>query len=248
MRVLARRDRFDRFMSVLVYVPRDRASERCDRGDRRISGRHLQGHVSAGFSLFFPEGPLVRVHFIIARSAEPIDDPDRATLEYGVGAIVRTWTDALSEAAGARPRSAASPSNCSSAIRQAFSAELSRPLFAGDGARRHPHHRRPVVAERRSRRILRSGPRRAEAHRPEGLELRAAPSRSPSRVPILENMGFRVVDERTYDISPATQNDTQRLAARHDAGARRRQADRHRAVEAGAGKLLPGGDARRRRE
>ncbi len=67
VRVLPRRDRFDRFVSVLVYVPR----ERFDSGVRKAIGDYLagvyKGRVSA-FYPFFPEGPLVRVHFIIALS------------------------------------------------------------------------------------------------------------------------------------------------------------------------------------
>ena len=64
VRVLPRRDRFDRFVSVLVYVPR----ERYDSDVRKAIGDYLarayKGRVSA-FHPFFPEGPLVRVHFII---------------------------------------------------------------------------------------------------------------------------------------------------------------------------------------
>ena len=96
VRVLARRDRFDRFMSVLVYVPRDRASSDVIETIGEFLSGMFKGHVS-GLNLFFPEGSMVRVHFIVARSAEQADDPDRAELEYGVGAIVRTWTDALQE-------------------------------------------------------------------------------------------------------------------------------------------------------
>ena len=66
VRVLPRRDRFDRFVSILVYVPRDRF----DSGVRKAIGDYLadvyKGRVSA-FHPFFPEGPLVRVHFIIGR-------------------------------------------------------------------------------------------------------------------------------------------------------------------------------------
>src|SRR5215470_9134134 len=64
VRVLPRRDRFDRFVSVLVYVPRERFGS----GVRKAIGDYLadayKGRVSA-FYPFFPEGPLVRVHFII---------------------------------------------------------------------------------------------------------------------------------------------------------------------------------------
>ena len=80
VRVLARRDRFDRFVSVLVFVPR----ERYDTAARIAIGNYLagayKGRVSA-FYPFFPEGPLVRVHFIIGRFGGETPNPDRATLE-----------------------------------------------------------------------------------------------------------------------------------------------------------------------
>src|SRR5947209_531987 len=97
VRVLARRDRFDRFVSILVFVPR----ERFDSSVRIAIGSYLadvyKGKLAA-FYPFFPEGPLVRVHFIIARSGGETPNPDRSTLEQAVEAVVRTWTDGLAEA------------------------------------------------------------------------------------------------------------------------------------------------------
>src|SRR5690349_19696585 len=97
VRVLSRRDRFDRFVSVMVFVPR----ERYDSAARAAIGVYLasayKGRVSA-FYPYFPEGPLVRVHFIIGRSQGATPDPDRATVEQAVEALVRTWSDGLAEA------------------------------------------------------------------------------------------------------------------------------------------------------
>ena len=81
VRVLPRYDRFDRFVSVLVYVPRDRYdSADTRRGSATISPAPINGRVRA-FYPFFPEGPLVRVHFIIARDDGATPKVDRATLE-----------------------------------------------------------------------------------------------------------------------------------------------------------------------
>ena len=41
------------------------------------------------------------MHFIIGRDDGPTPDPDRATLEEKVAAIVRTWADAFAEALAA---------------------------------------------------------------------------------------------------------------------------------------------------
>ena len=54
---------------------------------------------------FFPEGPLVRVHFIIGRNKGAAPEPDRSSLDRAAEAIVRNWIDGLCEAlvAGANP-------------------------------------------------------------------------------------------------------------------------------------------------
>ena len=79
---------------MLVYVPRDRYAS----GTRAAIGNFLaetyKGRISA-FHPFFPEGPLVRVHFIIGRYEGETPSPDRASLELAVAAIVRTWIDEL---------------------------------------------------------------------------------------------------------------------------------------------------------
>ena len=76
VRVLARRDRFDRFVSVLVYVPR----ERYDSQIRAKIGAYLAnafiGRVSAFYPYLSGRRPLVRVHFIIGRSGGRQPDID----------------------------------------------------------------------------------------------------------------------------------------------------------------------------
>ena len=100
VRVLPRRDRFDRFVSILVYVPRDRYDSRI----RAAIGNYLAAAFNGRVSAYFPsftEGPLVRVHFIIGRAEGEAPNPDRATLDREVEAIVRSWTDGLREALAA---------------------------------------------------------------------------------------------------------------------------------------------------
>src|SRR4029077_18485694 len=96
VRVLARRDRFDRFVSVLVYVPRDRFDSNVREQINAFLADAFRGRA-ASFTPFFPEGRLVRVHFIISRGDARLADPKRAELEGGVADIVRTWGDALAD-------------------------------------------------------------------------------------------------------------------------------------------------------
>ncbi len=199
VRVLARRDRFDRFVSVLCYVPR----ERYDSVIRSRIGDYLaqafNGRVSA-FYPFFPEGPMVRVHFIIGRSGGETPDIDRAVLEREISAIVRSWTDGLSDAlAAAHPPAAAR--SLFDRYREAFTLGFhdNYPPSAAAGDIRAIEglsEQRPLGVDFRHR----------ETDDPKNVGLkvwsRGRPLPLSERVPVLENMDFKVVDERTYRISP----------------------------------------------
>ncbi len=198
IRALARRDRFDRFVSVLVYLPRDRSDSQVVGEIGKFLAGVFKGAV-ASVTPFFPEGPLVRFHFIVSRSDAAIQDTDRAALEYGIGAIVRTWSDALSEA-----------------LALAHDPDKSKSLYeryrdAFSPGYRHRYLPSVAVGDIRIIEIL-------GAERPLWVEFRGAdrddggiglkvwsfgrPIPLSERVPILENMGFRVVDESTFDIAP----------------------------------------------
>jgi glutamate dehydrogenase len=204
VRVLPRPDRFDRFVSILVYIPRDRydSTVRAAIGDYLASV--YNGRMRA-FYPFFPEGPLVRVHFIIGRYEGETPNPDRAELDRAVEAIVRTWTDGLHEALAATPQ----PSQAAalfSRYRDAFPIdyrEVYPPATAltdiGVVEALTLEHRLGVELYRDDG----QGPASA------GLKVfsHSRPIPLSERVPVLENMGFRVVDERTYHIRPQGMED-----------------------------------------
>jgi glutamate dehydrogenase len=199
VRVLARHDRFDRFVSVLVFVPR----ERYDSDIRVKIGEYLAdafiGRVSA-FYPFFPEGPLVRVHFIIGRSGGDTPELERTKLEKDISAIVRSWSDGLAQTlALVNPPEKAR--DLVTRYRNAFSAgfqdSYSPAIAAGDiRVVETLTEQRPLGVDFHHR--------LEEEQRAVGLKVwsYARPLPLSERVPVLENMGFRVVDERTYHIQP----------------------------------------------
>ncbi len=199
VRVLPRRDRFDRFVSVLVYVPRERYDGRIRAAIGNYLAGAFNGHVSA-VTPFFPEGPLVRVHFIIGRAAGEAPNPDRATLDRAVEAIVRSWTDALREAivAGSDP---ARERSLFARYRDAFPIDYREVYPAATGR----NDIRVIEA------LFPTRPLGVEFYREASAGMRNAglkvfshdrPIPLSERVPVLEAMGFRVVDERTYHIRP----------------------------------------------
>ncbi|MGO4571986.1 NAD-glutamate dehydrogenase [Microvirga sp. 2TAF3] len=197
IRALARADEFDRFVSVLVFVPKDRY----DTDARRRIGEFLagiyEGRVSASYPAY-PEGPLARTHYIIGRDEGETPQVSRETLEKGITGIVRTWSDALRDQfdetiGGPRARALAAryAHAFSAAYREAFGAEQA------------------IVDVGILEQLSEARPRAVDLYRREGddetrihLKVFSRGTALPlsERVPLLENLGFRVVNERTYRV------------------------------------------------
>ncbi|HEY1426854.1 MAG TPA: NAD-glutamate dehydrogenase [Caulobacteraceae bacterium] len=92
VKLFVRRDPFDRFFSVLFYVPR----ERYDSHLREAVGQRLAeafgGHVSAYYPSY-TDAPLARVHYIIGVTPLKHLDPDLPSLERAIALLSRTWAD-----------------------------------------------------------------------------------------------------------------------------------------------------------
>ncbi|HEY0053344.1 MAG TPA: NAD-glutamate dehydrogenase, partial [Caulobacteraceae bacterium] len=98
VRMFTRKDPFDRFVSVLLYVPR----ERYDAGVRERAGALIARAWGGRVSAFYPQlsdQPLVRIHFIIGVTPGAHPEPDLAALEQAVAASSRSWADRFDQAA-----------------------------------------------------------------------------------------------------------------------------------------------------
>ncbi|MGI6246473.1 MAG: NAD-glutamate dehydrogenase [Pseudochelatococcus sp.] len=199
VRVLARPDEFGRFVSALVYLPKDRYDTDVQGEIGAFLKRLYQGRLSAVFPSF-PEGPLARIHFIIGRDEGDVPVIDRATLEAGILERVRTWGDALDAAldrhvGGERGRqlAAAYARAFGGAYREAFSGEevIADIAVIEQLGRDHP---RAVGFYRRAGDL--------ESRAALKVFSRSAPTPLSERVPLLEKLGFRVVNERTYRVAP----------------------------------------------
>jgi len=194
VRALYRVDQFDRFVSVIVFVPRDRYDSRVRMEIGDFLKTIFDGRLSAYYPAF-PEGSLARVHFIIGRSGGKTPKVAQEVLEENIRAIVRTWDDALREVVA---ESGASAEQAALAARFPESYRNSFP---------------PSVALRDAARLLKLSadnpiaigfhrdPGRPEIHADLKIYHHGAPVALSRRVPLLENMGFRVISERTFEIA-----------------------------------------------
>ncbi|MGZ5865445.1 MAG: NAD-glutamate dehydrogenase [Xanthobacteraceae bacterium] len=200
VRVLARHDRFERFVSVLVFVPR----ERYDSAVHTAVGKYLVKAYHGRLSAFYPyytEGPLVRIHYIIGRSTGETPDIPRAELEAAVVEIVRTWMDRLNDAiaVGHEPSPAR---QLWVRYRTAFSAAY-REAYSPDTAVSDIKTLEHLTAERPLAVNFHGGNAKEEGIAALKVWSFDKPLPLSERVPVLENMGFRIVDEHTYHVQPA---------------------------------------------
>jgi glutamate dehydrogenase len=200
VRALARADKFDRFVSILVFIPR----EKYDTDVRARVGAFLaeiyKGTLSASYASF-PEGALARVHYIIGRYDSETPVVARATLEAGISAIAATWGDKLKGALatttdGMRARLLAN--RYARAFTGGYTEVFDTSQAVADIA---------TIERLTAARSVALSVYRIDGDDPTrfGLKVfsRGAPMSLSYRVPVIENHGLRVVNERTYQITPS---------------------------------------------
>ena len=198
LRLFVRRDAFGRFLSCLVFVPRDRFNTDNRRRIERILSETF-GATSVDYTTRVSESVLVRLHYTLYVGPEERRDVDVDAVEAQLVAATRTWTDDLEEAlveqegeerglvlhrryADAFPaayRADWLAQTAPSDIRRLeeleddnLSIALYRPLEAPHGALRA--------------KLFRTG----------------APLSLSGVLPLFENMGVSVADERPYEVTP----------------------------------------------
>ena len=202
VRVLPRIDHFDRFVSLIVYVPREDYNSMV----REKIGLYFQsvynGHVSA-FYPAFPEGGVARVHIIIGRREGATPQIPQATLEDAVREITARWTDRFSALAGA----GAPALDVGQAFQEAFTPEEA------------------VSDLKHIKACIAGAPLSLEFHQVAGedgpllyLKIFHADDHLPlsRRVPLLENLGFHVISERTFEIDIKQSDETQPTIVLHN--------------------------------
>ena len=95
-RLFLRRDRYGRFFSALVYIPRDRFSGDVRNRIESVLREALQAdRIDSSISL--GESPLAQMYLVIRPKAGVDVKADPAAIEARIAAIVRNWHDGLRE-------------------------------------------------------------------------------------------------------------------------------------------------------
>ncbi|HEY3238173.1 MAG TPA: NAD-glutamate dehydrogenase, partial [Acidimicrobiia bacterium] len=199
VRLFARRDRFARYWSCLVYVPLERYTQAVRGRITEIlmsafSGTAFEYHAQVG------ESVLARLHFVVHTDPEAHPPPDLEMVEDRLAEAARSWADDLTEA-----------------VLEHHGEERGVPLLgryaqAFPAAYRADFPARAAVADVDRIESLGAGADLALSlthplEEADGL-LRfklfqaARPVPLSDVLPALENMGVRVIDQRPYEVRP----------------------------------------------
>ncbi|HMB55336.1 MAG TPA: NAD-glutamate dehydrogenase domain-containing protein, partial [Thermoanaerobaculia bacterium] len=198
--LFVRKDPFERFVSALVYVPRDRHSTELRRRIEAMLAEACDG-VTTSFSTQVGDQPLARAHYIFQTQPGEVPAIDVKALERKIADEARTWGDrlrrALVEAHG----------------EEQGLAVLRRYEDAFPGSYRESQSADDAVLDvERIDHVAAGGDLATRLYRPTGAashEVRfkvfhPEPVRDLSDLlPMLEDMGLRVVWEVPYEVRPA---------------------------------------------
>ncbi|MDJ0970673.1 MAG: NAD-glutamate dehydrogenase, partial [Kiloniellales bacterium] len=187
-----RRDPFERFVSCLIYVPRDRFDTGLRQRFQQIVASAFEGEITA-FYTHLTDAALARLHLIVKTEPGRIPEVDLAALEQSLTEAARSWEDHLEEAL-IEDRGEEQGIRCVRRFGTAFSA----------GYQEHFNAQTAVFDIRQVEAALTSGemamnlyrPIEAEEHQVHFKTFIAGPKVALSDIlPMLENMGLRVVGE-----------------------------------------------------
>lgn len=200
VRLFVRRDIFERFVSCIVFLPRERFGSDLREQVQAILSRSFGGKVSAYYTQM-TESPLARVQVVVSTRPGHVPEVDIPAIEAEIAKVAHRWSDALFESLSER-----------------FDDETADELLRMYGkafpkAYINDHDTSSAVYDiNKINDVIKTG------HA--ALELFRVPSDADNIVhlkwynplnqvplsdvlPIIENMGFKVIDEQPYLIKPA---------------------------------------------
>ncbi|MFT5162322.1 MAG: glutamate dehydrogenase [Alteromonadaceae bacterium] len=95
-RLFVRNDIFGRFISCMVYVPRERYNTRLRRDTQEVLSKAYGSGEPVEFTTFFSESILARTHYIVRLNNNTLVDVDLKNIEQNLIEAATTWEDKLS--------------------------------------------------------------------------------------------------------------------------------------------------------
>jgi glutamate dehydrogenase len=199
VRLFLRPDAYGRYMSCLVYLPRDRYTTPVRLRVQEILRRALNG-TSVDYSAMVGNSALARLHVVVhGEPGHPLAHPDPLALQAEIAAAVRSWDEDLAAEAERQlgvERAATVLYACSVAIPEPYKADTSPAEAVADF----------TTVEQLQEQSLPFG-LRLSVNPNGGSRLRVfrmSPITLSDVLPQLQHMGLQVLDEHPYELCGTT--------------------------------------------
>jgi glutamate dehydrogenase len=199
-------DPFDKFVSCIVYIPREAFNTDAREKIRQSIGDELQATESEFSTQFLPESVLVRIYLVYQINDKKYCEIDSGRLEEIVLQITRGWSDTFAQIAY-KEHGEAEGTALARRFKQAFPASY-KELYSPQQALQHLALFDDLEGTAELAIVLQSQrePRHEQSHFSLRLFHRQSPLELSDMIPILENLGFRVVMEHPYLIQPEAES------------------------------------------
>ncbi len=198
--LFTRRDPFKRFISAFVYVPRDHYNTELRQRIAAILAKAYGAQVES-FATQLDNSVLARVHFILATPPDATIDVDAAAIEHDLAEAARSWADGLAEALDR-----ALGEEAGTAMHRRYAGAFPSGYRERFPASTAVYDIERIEAVTRGQALGMTLYRPLESP-PEELRFkiyqRGAPVALSDILPMLENMGLKVIAEVPYEIAPA---------------------------------------------
>ncbi len=203
VKVFVRQDLYGHFVSLLVFVPRERYHTTSRKKIQAILEETFQAkHID--FSVQLSESILARIHFIIHTDIGQEIDYDIKEIEQKIIDALAEWTDSLKQELN-NYYGEAKGNDLFDAYKEAFSAAY-RDEVSVRTAILDIEKLENMLSNDLDAKSLLFSPLTASSHKPLRFKLFSRTQVSLSRsLPMLENMGVKVCDERPYEIRKKNQ-------------------------------------------
>ena len=201
-RLFLRHDQFERFVSCLIFVPRENYTTDLRRRFQQILIEALDG-TTADFDVLLTDAVLARIHITVRTTPGKVPEVDRRAIEARLAGVARRWEDDLRQALNdeeGEARAAPLYKRFHSAFPTAYEEAVSPRQAVAD-------IRRLDALGTTTGGLALNLYRPLEGHAGHGrlgfkLYRSGMPIALSDSLPMLERMGVRILSERGYEVAP----------------------------------------------
>ncbi len=201
VQLFVRRDPYDRFLSCLVYLPRDRYTTNVRLTIEEMVAERVGGDPMIDYGVWVSESQLARVHLVVRpRPGQELGTVEAAELQGEVAAAIRSWEDSLGAAVDRR-FGEASTTSVLAGFRDAFPAGYKEDVDAADAVDDVLAARELLSGEDQIVVHVEPDPRHDDPHRLRVRLYTREPAALTDLLPAFASHGVDILDERPYELA-----------------------------------------------